>query len=145
MVEIMKDAQRFITAPAWNGYTMAPFGDLANATTDAELAQYARKFGVTINHSVGTARMSPLGADYGVVDPDLLVKGVTGLRIVDASILVSKFFFSCCYFLDVLDCGLLASCIAYDPRVSYSSISLYHRRTGSVADQGRIPTRTLVP
>jgi choline dehydrogenase-like flavoprotein len=33
--------------------------------------------------------MSPRGADYGVVDPDLLVKGVQHLRIVDASILVT--------------------------------------------------------
>ncbi|TFY80887.1 hypothetical protein EWM64_g3125 [Hericium alpestre] len=37
-------------------------------------------------HAVGTAGMSPYGASYGVVDPDLHVKGVTGLRIIDASI-----------------------------------------------------------
>lgn len=33
--------------------------------------------------------MSPKGADYGVVDPDLKVKGIRGLRIVDASVMVS--------------------------------------------------------
>ncbi|KAJ7239420.1 aryl-alcohol oxidase [Mycena haematopus] len=32
--------------------------------------------------------MSPKGASFGVVDPDLLVKGASGLRIADASILV---------------------------------------------------------
>ncbi len=32
--------------------------------------------------------MSPKGAEYGVVDPDLLVKGVKGLRIVDAAVIV---------------------------------------------------------
>lgn len=38
--------------------------------------------------------MSPKGADYGVVDPDLKVKGIKGLRIVDASIMVSLSTFS---------------------------------------------------
>jgi choline dehydrogenase-like flavoprotein len=40
-------------------------------------------------HPTGTAAMSPKGADWGVVDPDLKVKGVEGLRIVDGSVLVS--------------------------------------------------------
>ncbi|KAF9444127.1 GMC oxidoreductase [Macrolepiota fuliginosa MF-IS2] len=31
--------------------------------------------------------MSPKNADWGVVDPDLSVKHVSGLRIVDASVL----------------------------------------------------------
>jgi len=35
--------------------------------------------------------MSPVGANWGVVDPDLKVKGVSGLRIVDLSVLVSTF------------------------------------------------------
>lgn len=34
--------------------------------------------------------MSPFNATWGVVDPDLRVKGVRGLRIVDASVMVSK-------------------------------------------------------
>jgi choline dehydrogenase-like flavoprotein len=39
-------------------------------------------------HIVGTAGMSPRGAHYGVVDPDLRVKGIAGLRVIDASVLV---------------------------------------------------------
>jgi choline dehydrogenase-like flavoprotein len=40
-------------------------------------------------HPVGTAPMSPRNAKYAVVDPDLKVKGVQGLRIADASVMVS--------------------------------------------------------
>ncbi len=34
--------------------------------------------------------MSPVGANFGVVDPDLLLKGAVGVRVVDASIFVSR-------------------------------------------------------
>lgn len=34
--------------------------------------------------------MSPRGAKKGVVDPDLKVKGVGGLRVADASVMVSS-------------------------------------------------------
>ena len=54
------------------------------ASDDALLA-YVRAKGSTIYHPSGTCRM---GADEGaVVAPDLKVKGVTGLRIADASIM----------------------------------------------------------
>ena len=38
-------------------------------------------------HGIGTATMSERGAKWGVLDPDLKVKGTTGLRVVDASAL----------------------------------------------------------
>jgi choline dehydrogenase-like flavoprotein len=37
--------------------------------------------------------MSPHGAQYGVVDPDLRVKGIAGLRVIDASVLVRVILF----------------------------------------------------
>ena len=47
---------------------------------------------MTIFHPTGTSSMSPVGANWGVVDPDLRVKGVSGLRVADLSVLVSTFF-----------------------------------------------------
>ena len=52
---------------------------------DAALAEAAGRIGTTIFHPVGTARM---GADpASVVDPELRVRGVEGLRVVDASVM----------------------------------------------------------
>jgi len=53
--------------------------------TDADLAEAAGAIGTTIFHSVGTCRM---GADaMAVVDERLRVRGLAGLRVVDASVM----------------------------------------------------------
>ncbi|KAF7362800.1 Choline dehydrogenase, mitochondrial [Mycena venus] len=84
MREAIKSAIRFTTAPAWKDYVISPFG--LNDTTDAGIDTYIRENAGTIFHPVGTASMSPQGASWGVVDPDLTVKGLSGLRIADLSI-----------------------------------------------------------
>ena len=55
------------------------------ATTDADLETFVRRKAETIYHPVGTCRM---GRDDGsVVDSELRVRGIEGLRVVDASIM----------------------------------------------------------
>ncbi|KAJ2922176.1 hypothetical protein H1R20_g14910, partial [Candolleomyces eurysporus] len=51
------------------------------------IAKFTKSVAVSTLHGVGTAAMSAKGARTGVVDPDLTVKGVKGLRIVDASVI----------------------------------------------------------
>lgn len=85
--EAIKAAKRVVAAPAWKGYILEPFGPLATAETDAEIEAYARSHTATIWHPTSTASMSAWNATGGVVNPDLTVKKVRGLRIVDASIL----------------------------------------------------------
>ena len=53
--------------------------------SDAELDQAIREFGGITHHPVGTCAMG-VGAQ-AVVDPQLRVYGVAGLRIADASVM----------------------------------------------------------
>ncbi|MBL8352154.1 MAG: GMC family oxidoreductase N-terminal domain-containing protein [Burkholderiaceae bacterium] len=55
--------------------------------TDDELARLAGDIGTTIFHPVGTCRMGAADDPLAVVDPQLRVRGVAGLRIADASVM----------------------------------------------------------
>lgn len=55
--------------------------------SDDELARLAGDIASTIFHPVGTAKMGRLEDPMTVVDPQLRVRGVQGLRVVDASIM----------------------------------------------------------
>jgi choline dehydrogenase len=54
-------------------------------STPADTVRYALATGTGIYHAVGSAAMGP--ADEDVTDPQLRVRGVTGLRVADASVL----------------------------------------------------------
>jgi choline dehydrogenase-like flavoprotein len=54
-------------------------------TTQAQLDDYLRAAVATVYHPVGTCRMG-VGED-AVVDPSLRVRGVSGLRVIDASVM----------------------------------------------------------
>ena len=54
-------------------------------TSDAQLAEAIRKDGNHRSHPVGTCRMG--FGDDAVVDPQLRVRGIEGLRVIDASVM----------------------------------------------------------
>jgi len=53
---------------------------------DAELEAYVRGTAVTAHHPAGTCRMGRADDPMAVVDDELRVRGVEGLRVVDASV-----------------------------------------------------------
>ncbi|KAL4264950.1 GMC oxidoreductase family protein [Pleurotus pulmonarius] len=80
MVEAVRAVQRFVDATPWNGFIITPSIDSAQATTIDSIVEYNRQRGATCDHPTGTAQVGK------VVNGDLTVKDVTGLRVVDASI-----------------------------------------------------------
>mgnify|MGYP002724390859 FL=1 len=55
--------------------------------SDEELARLAGDIGTTIFHPVGTTKMGRTDDPMAVVDPHLRVRGVAGLRVVDAGVM----------------------------------------------------------
>ncbi|KAI0642212.1 aryl-alcohol-oxidase from pleurotus Eryingii [Trametes meyenii] len=82
----VRSVLRFVSAPAWKGFITGPALGFEDVHTDDDIDAWAREKAFTVWHPVGTARMARCDAAEGVVNPDLAVKGVRGLRIVDASV-----------------------------------------------------------
>lgn len=55
--------------------------------TDDDLTRAAGNIGTTIFHPVGTAKMGPVDDPMAVVNAKLQVRGIAGLRVIDASVM----------------------------------------------------------
>jgi choline dehydrogenase-like flavoprotein len=85
VVRGLKLARRIFASPAFAPYKPAELFPGADVQTDDQIRDYVKRTLGTVHHPAGTCRM---GADAGsVVDPELRVRGVEGLRVVDASIM----------------------------------------------------------
>jgi choline dehydrogenase len=85
--DALKLTRRIVAAPALAKYSPEEFKPGIHFSTDEELAEAAAQVGTTIFHPVGTCKMGRLEDPSAVVDSQLRVKGVRGLRVVDASIM----------------------------------------------------------
>jgi len=80
----VRKMRQILGAPALAKYRKSEVY-MSGAISDAELLQHIRARADTIYHPVGTCKM---GTDaMAVVDPQLRVRGIDGLRVVDASIM----------------------------------------------------------
>ncbi|WP_275286120.1 GMC family oxidoreductase [Halomonas elongata] len=83
----LRVTRRIIAQPALAGYRPEEVKPGARYQTDEELARLAGDIGTTIFHPVGTAAMGAADDPLAVVDSRLRVRGVSGLRVVDASVM----------------------------------------------------------
>lgn len=85
MVRGFKRMRHILSQPALAQFGAKELASSAGARTDDQIEQFIRQYADTIYHPVGTCRMGPGPMD--VVDDELRVHGLQGLRVVDASIM----------------------------------------------------------
>ncbi len=85
MIEAARLSQEIFDQPAFDGCRGKPVFPERPLRTDAEYADFIRRKAETVYHPVGTCRMG--GDAHAVLDSELRVRGVHGLRVVDASVM----------------------------------------------------------
>ena len=85
LVEGVRKARQLVAQPAFDGLRGAEQAPTAGAESDADIARAVRSLTGTDYHPCGSCRMG-MGPD-AVVDAELRVHGIEGLRVVDASVM----------------------------------------------------------
>ncbi|MGY9028719.1 MAG: GMC family oxidoreductase [Rhodobacterales bacterium] len=83
----LRQVRQIMGQPAMQSYQPEEFKPGIQHQSDAELAKLAGDIANTIFHPVGTVKMGQNNDATAVLDPHLRVKGLAGLRVVDASIM----------------------------------------------------------
>lgn len=81
----IKAARAIAESPAMRPYVLREVKPGPDVADDAALLEFSRNNGATIFHPTGTCRMGP--DRLAVVDTRLRVNGVTGLRVIDCSVM----------------------------------------------------------
>jgi len=86
-VAAVKYARRLAATQPLAGLMKREFRPGPDVQSDDEILHFCREYGATIFHPSGTAKMGPRNDPMAVVDERLRVHGVSGLRVVDCSIM----------------------------------------------------------
>ena len=83
----LRQVREIMAQPAMRAYEPEEFKPGIQYQSDEELARLAGDIASTIFHPVGTIKMGRVDDETAVLDPHLRMKGVAGLRVVDASVM----------------------------------------------------------
>lgn len=84
-INCFKMAREIFAQPALSGLIEQEYLPGSDCKTDSEIADYVREWSKTDYHPVGTCKMG--SDDMAVVDTQLRVHGLDGLRVIDSSIM----------------------------------------------------------
>ena len=87
LINGMRLSREIGEAPALAAYRSHEMNPGADCQSDDELLDYARRTGSTTYHVMGTCKMGNDADPMAVVDDTLAVRGLEGLRVVDASVM----------------------------------------------------------
>jgi choline dehydrogenase-like flavoprotein len=87
LVRALREARRIIGMPALARLSGAELMPGQAIEDDAALETFIRERAATTYHPAGTCRMGPASDGMAVVDAQLRVHGIQGLRVADASIM----------------------------------------------------------
>ncbi|MFF3310956.1 GMC family oxidoreductase [Streptomyces sp. NPDC002952] len=82
-IRIAREIAKTEPLAGWLKREVCPGPDV---TGDEELGEYARQVAHTVYHPAGTCRMGDPEDELAVVDPQLRIRGLDGIRIADASV-----------------------------------------------------------
>jgi choline dehydrogenase/4-pyridoxate dehydrogenase len=81
-VRLMRE---IMSAPPMTPFAARELAPCSNADTDID--HHIRNTAITLHHPLGTCKMGPDHDEDAVVDPQLRVRGVDHLRVIDASVM----------------------------------------------------------
>lgn len=85
--EAVRIGRRVVGQEALSPYRGEELSPGATVATDAQIDAWVRATAETIYHPVGTAKMGAKDDSMAVVDGELRVRGLAGLRVIDASVM----------------------------------------------------------
>jgi choline dehydrogenase/4-pyridoxate dehydrogenase len=80
-------ARHIAAQPSMRPYIAREIAPGPTANSVADIDAYIRSTSITVHHPLGTCRMGPDSDSMAVVDAQLRVRGTSGLRVVDASVM----------------------------------------------------------